>query len=220
MSPRQSAVQLLRAAGAYHPLRDLRRDWRFRRLNRAKLREWSRAGKPLPAPDLLKYDVLRAYAQRYKLLTLVETGTFYGNAIFTLRGDFKEIHSIELAPGLYELNRRELGHLRHIHLHHGDSAVILPQLLPKLTSPTLFWLDGHFCSGPSARGSVDTPISAELEFLLEREPAGHVILIDDARFFVGADGYPTISALRSEIARRRPTATFEVDLDIIRIAPV
>lgn len=221
MNPvRSFAVSCLRTLGLFHPLRDWRRDWRFHRLNRAKIRDWQAQGSPMPAPDLVKYDVIRDYARRYQTTTLIETGTFYGNAIFTVRNDFKEIHSIELAPALFDQNSRELGHLTHIHLHLGDSAEVLPRLLGDLHEPTLFWLDGHFCSGPSARASADTPISAELDHLL-RQPAGqNVVLIDDARLFVGRDDYPSIPELREIIRLRRPKATFEVELDIIRIAPV
>jgi len=216
----QSIIGLLRSFGLYHPLHDLRRDWRFRRLNRAKIRDWRAHGCSMPAPDLVKYGVLRDYARRYRTSILIETGTFYGNAIFTLRRDFCEIHSIELAPALHELNVRELGHLPHIHLHLGDSAELLPGIVRSLNHPALFWLDDHFCAGPSARGSVDTPIRAELDHLLGLPADGHVVLIDDARLFVGHGDYPSIEELQTLIRKRWPKTTFEVEQDIIRIAPL
>jgi len=219
-SLRSFAISCLRLTGLLDPLRDLRRDWRFRRLNEGKITDWRSRGSPAPAPDLVKYGIVRDYARQHGTRILVETGTFYGNAIFTLRRDFQEIHSIELARELYEQNVRELGHLPHIHLHLGDSAVVLPQLLANLKEPALFWLDGHFCAGPSARANTDTPISAELDHLL-RQPLGrHVVLIDDARLFIGRDSYPSIPELRDVVRRHRPAAVFEVATDIIRIAPV
>src|SRR5580700_5178029 len=116
---RQAAVASMRAIGLHLPLRDMRRDWRFRQLNRARVQVWEAEGRPMPAPDTLKYGVIRDYARRNHVRTLVETGTFYGNAIFTLRHEFAAIHSIELAPALYEQNRRELGHIKKIQLHLG-----------------------------------------------------------------------------------------------------
>jgi hypothetical protein len=217
---RSLARTCLIATGLYHPLRDARRDWRFRRHHRALIGTWRRQGRPPPAPDLIKYEIIREYARRYGTRVLVETGTFYGNAIFTLRHDFTLIHSIELAPALHALNTRELAHLPHIRLHLGDSASVLPDLLKDLTTPTLFWLDGHFCAGPSARGDADTPISHELGHLLAQPAAGHVVLIDDARLFTGRDGYPDLAELCDQVRRHRPQATCEVELDIIRIAPV
>lgn len=219
-SLRTASVAALKAVGWYHPLRDWRRDRRFAAEQRRQVRAWRAAGRPPPMPDRLKYGVIRDHARRHGVRTLVETGTFYGNAIFTLRREFRAIHSIELAPELHELNRRELAHLGHIRLHLGDSTEVLPALLPRLEGPTLFWLDGHFCSGPSARGSADTPISHELDCLLARPPAADVVLIDDARLFTGTNDYPTVEQLRAIIARRRPGADFSVESDIIRIAPV
>ena len=217
---RSLALTCLHATGLFHPLRDARRDWRFRRRNRALIRAWRREGCPPPAPDLLKYDVIRGYARRHGARILIETGTFYGNAIFTLRNDFTLIHSIELAPALHALNTRELAHLPHIRLHLGDSASVLPGLLKDLTGPALFWLDGHFCAGPSARAESDTPIGSELGHLLAQSVGKHVVLIDDARLFTGRDGYPDLADLRDLVRRHRPHATCEVAMDIIRIAPV
>lgn len=217
---RATAVAAARALGLYHPLHDRRRERRFLRDSAAKIAAWEKAGRPAPAPDLLKYGAIRECAHRYGVSTLVETGTFYGNALFTLRRDFRELHSIELAPALYEQNRRELGHLRHIHLHFGDSAEVLPRILPRIPGPALFWLDGHYCAGPSARAIFDPPIGAELDHLLRRPEGGSIVLIDDARLFDGGDGYPTLGEVRDLVSRLRPKATFEVALDIVRIAPV
>ena len=113
-----------------------------------------------------------------------------------------------------------MAHLPHIRLHLGDSASVLPALLLGLSEPALFWLDGHFCAGPSARAEVDTPIRRELDHLFALPVGRHVVLIDDARLFNGRDGYPALAELRDLIRRHRPSATCEVELDIIRIAPV
>ena len=221
MNPlRLLVTNCLRATGLFHPLRDARRDWRFRRHNRRLIRDWRRNGCTPPAPDLLKYGVIRDQARRHGTRILIETGTFYGNAIFTLRHDFALIHSIELAPALHALNARELAHLPHVRLHLGDSASVLPALLLGLSEPALFWLDGHFCAGPSARAEVDTPIRRELDHLFALPVGGHVVLIDDARLFNGRDGYPDLAELRDLVRQHRPSATCEVELDIIRIAPV
>lgn len=216
----QTGISLVKSTGLYHPLRDRQRDRRFAARMRRALAEWQAQGSPPPPPDCVKHGVIRDYARRHHTTVLVETGTFYGDTIFALRREFEEIHSIELADGLFQLARREFAHLSHLHLHHGDSALLLPQITAKLGRPTLYWLDGHFCAGPSARADKDTPISEELSYLLGRPPGKDVILVDDARLFVGRDGYPTLDQLRGFVVRQRPEAVFEVDTDIIRIAPV
>jgi hypothetical protein len=221
MNPiRNTGIALLRATGLYHPMRDLRRDAQFRKKSAAVIEKWIGNGRPPPPPDAVKYGVIRSYAERHGLKVLVETGTFYGDAIFTLRKTFREIHSVELAPGLHASAVAQLRHLGHIHIHLGDSARELPSIAASLKAPAIFWLDGHFCAGPSARGSKDTPVFEELDYLLGRPAGKNVVLIDDARLFNGSDGYPTIDELRLMVKAKRPDASFDVELDIIRIIPV
>lgn len=217
---RRATASLLELTGLRHPARDWRRDREFRKNGVKSVRQWQEKGRPDPPPDAFKYACIRRYAERYATPILVETGTFRGDAVFALRSAFREIHSIELAPALHSRAVLDLRHLPHIHLHLGDSTTELPRIASTLRSPALFWLDGHFCSGPSARGSKDTPVFEELAFLLGRPPDRDVVLIDDARLFNGNDAYPTIGALREMVASSRPQASFEVEEDIIRIVPV
>lgn len=217
---RKTVLRSLLALGVFHPLNNFRRDRRFRQESRVALSAWRAKGKPAPPPDCLKYDCIRQYARQFATPILVETGTWKGDAVFALRNNFREIHSIELAPEIHAEAKKTLAHLPHIHLHFGDSGHELPRVARGLTERTLYWLDGHWCAANSARGEKDSPIVEELNFLLNR-PIGHdVVLVDDARCFIGQDGYPTIEELRALVAARRPTATFEVSADIIRIVPV
>lgn len=217
---RSGLAAVLRGIGLYHPLRDRRRARRFAARSRLDLAAWEQQGRPSPPPAAIKHARIRNHAQRVAAQTLVETGTFYGDTLFALRDDFQSLHSIELAPELHRLAGQTLGHLHHIHLHLGDSAVVLPLLLSQLKLPVLFWLDGHFCAGPSARSDRDTPVTSELACLLTR-PTGHdVVLIDDARLFNGQDDYPSLDSLRAYVVGHRPDATFTVEDDIICIAPV
>jgi hypothetical protein len=210
----------LRAIGLYHTLRDARYDRRFARRCHAELTAWQQAGRPVPPPPVIKHQVIRDHARRYQARTLVETGTFYGDTPFALRGLFEEMHSIELAPGLHQLAVRKMGHLRHLHLHLGDSATLLPRIVPGLTGPVLYWLDGHFCAGPSARSDRDTPVSTELSYLLARPAGQDVILIDDARLFTGRDDYPTLDFVRDYFRQHRPAATCTIVDDIFCAGPV
>lgn len=213
-------VRLLQAAGLLNQVRDWRRDRHFSRQGARAVQAWQEQGRPPPPPDIVKYDIIEQYARQYATPILVETGTWFGNAIFSLRHAFREIHSIELAPELHARASASVAHLPHIHLHRGDSATTLPKIVPLLTAPALYWLDGHFCSGPSARGTKNTPIFEELDFLLKQPPGNNVVLIDDARLFTGAGDYPMLAELRRMVAAGRSTAGFAVADDIIRIAPV
>ena len=99
----------------------------------------------------------------------------------------------------------------------GDSAIVLPTLLESLHVPTLFWLDGHYSAGNTALGSMETPISAEIDAILIHPVRGHVILIDDARNFDGSHDYPSLVALKQSVMERSPKASFSVRDDVIRI---
>jgi hypothetical protein len=181
------------------------------------IREWRKSGSPAPPPPILKQQVVRAYAARFGLPTLVETGTYKGDMIYAVERQFSEIHSIELSRELFEEARRRFAAFAHVHLHHGDSATVLPELLKTLHAPILFWLDGHFSQGITARGGKDTPIVEELGAICRHNPTAHVILIDDARLFTGAGDYPSLDQLRRLVNEWSPGTRLEVSDDIIRL---
>jgi hypothetical protein len=189
----------------------------YRELHR--LREWMLAGLPAPPPHFVKQAVIRAYAKRYGTTVLVETGTYMGDMIAAMEGDFASIYSIELSHELYQNARRRFAASPHVKLIHGDSAKALRSILPLLSGPALFWLDGHWSGGVTAHGEKETPIAEELDQLLDATDLGHVILIDDARCFGVEKTYPTIDDLRRRCLVRRPSTTLSVDVDIIRIVP-
>jgi hypothetical protein len=199
----------------YRPLRNFLDRGRDRRA----IDEWRKAGSPIPPPHAVKQAVLRDYARRYRLAVLVETGTYYGEMVQAMTYAFRRIHSIELSGDLFERARNRFRGQVHVELIHGDSAHVLPSVLNRLTGPALFWLDGHYSGGETARGAVDTPILSELGHILTAKEAGHVIVIDDARCFGMDPAYPTLEALQEFVVARRPHCRYEVTGDSIRIAP-
>jgi hypothetical protein len=126
------------------------------------------------------------------------------------------IYSIELDSWLFRRAQHRLGHYPNVTLILGDSSDELGRVIGDLDDPALFWLDGHYSGGITARGSVDTPVVAELTQILT-DPKDHLVLVDDAHAFDGTNGYPTISTLAALIGQLRPKYTVEVDADIIRI---
>lgn len=208
----------LHTVGLYHPLKDMHQGLHYVIGRRRIQAAWERSGRPIPAPDCIKHDVIRSYARRFGLRVMIETGTWKGDTVFAMRKVFCEIHSIELGRKLHFDAAKSFAHLKHIYCHYGDSATILPAVAAKIAKPILFWLDGHFCEGGSARGNTDTPINEELRYLFSRPPRD-VILIDDARDFTGKDGYPTIEQIFREVHTKWPGAKAEVADDIFRIIP-
>jgi len=188
-----------------------------RAMERELISAWRHSGSPVPPPHLYKQKLLTSYGSRYWLTTLVETGTYLGDMVFSLRKRFKTIISIELSSELCARAQQRLREFPHVSIIEGDSSKVLPEVLDGLKVPTLFWLDGHYSAGNTALGERETPVSAEMEAILNHPVAGHVVLIDDARNFDGTHDYPTLSSLRDYVHEAFPKASFTVKDDIIRI---
>ncbi len=181
--------------------------------------EWREAGEPSPPPHAVKERILEEYASAFDLHTLIETGTYAGDMVEAMKHHFDAIFSIELSEPLVRRARRRFRSSAHVRILHGDSGQLLPGLLSRIASPCLFWLDGHYSAGITACGETATPAVQEIETILSDEAHGHVILVDDARLFTGAGGFPSVSDLRDLVLRRRPDWHFSVQHDVIRIHP-
>lgn len=190
--------------------------WKRDCRERKAVEEWISAGRPVPPPSLVKQSIVRHYAKRFGLRTLVETGTYLGDMVDAAQHNFATIYSIELDRALHDRARARFAGRHHVHLLHGDSGTVLPELLAEIAEPTLFWLDGHWSGGITAKGDKETPVIAECEAVLGHHVKGHVVLIDDARCFTGENDYPTIAEMRNLFATH-PSMSFEVEADVIRM---
>lgn len=172
---------------------------------------WRLRGSPRPkVPHLVKQHTLTQFAEQYNLRVLVETGTNLGHMIRAQKDRFREIYSIELDEWLAARARRKFGDRPNIHLYQGDSGELLPQIIPAIREPCLFWLDAHW-------GDISAPIKKELDSIFRHPVRDHVLLIDDARWFDGRSDYLTMDELRDRTAREFPGFVVEVKDDIIRI---
>jgi hypothetical protein len=178
-----------------------------------------RAAQSGPPPHGVKQAVIRAYAKRHGTRILVETGTFMGDMVEAMKHDFDRIYSIELSQKLFANAKARFQGAPNITLIQGDSGHAIKDVLAQLTEPALFWLDGHWSDGITARGDRDTPVREELEAILAASDLAHVILIDDARLFGTDPAYPTIGELRRLVFAGGPQLELKVDVDIIRIEP-
>jgi hypothetical protein len=179
-------------------------------------KEWLNSGKPIPPPDVVKHISVKEYAQEFGTQVLVETGTYLGDMVWAVKDDFHKIYSVELSTELYERAKKRFSKYTHISIFKGDSSEVLPAILDHIKEACLFWLDGHYSEGLTAKGAKETPILRELKHIFGRSMEDHVILIDDARLFTGQNDYPTLVELRESILGRYPDYAFEVKDDIIR----
>lgn len=193
------------------PLRQLG----FNILSSIQKKKWELGGKPIPPPDKVKQEVVANLAREKQIATLVETGTYLGNMIFSQRKKFDKIFSIELSPFFFKKAEKRFRPHKHIKILFGNSADVLPEIVKELEEPALFWLDGHFSGGDTAESNC--PVLKELEAITGSKTA-HMILIDDARCFDGTNGYPTLEEIRQLLAKKVRSHKIEVELDIIRIS--
>ncbi len=184
---------------------------------------WERGGRRGCAPHRVKQKTLRAYAKRYRLRVLVETGTFRGDMVEAMKGEFDRIYSIELSETLCRTARARFEGAPNVEIIPGDSGIELGQVMRRLGQPAIFWLDGHYSPGRmvkgASRGARDTPILEELHHILGSGSRDHVILIDDARCFGADSAYPTLEALTEIIRSMWSDAEIAVRDDMIRVTP-
>lgn len=193
--------------------------YQHRRANADRISErWKNEGRKGLTPHAVKQDAIRYYQKKYSINILVETGTFRGEMVYAQRNDFSKIYSIELSEELCRLAQKRLKKYGHIEILQGDSGKMLKQLVEKISEPAIFWLDGHYSGFETAKGDYATPVYQELDAIFSTS-LNHVILIDDARLFVGKDDYPTIEELQKYVAAKRGTAELTIEDDMIRITP-
>lgn len=128
----------------------------------------------------------------------------------------KKIISIELSVELFEKAQYRFRKDKNIEIIQGDSGKVLSKALENINEPVIFWLDGHYSSGITAKGEKNCPIFEEIDAIFKNDSFDHVFLIDDARIFIGKDDYPTIENLLTYLRNKNNNYTVDVKDDIIR----
>jgi hypothetical protein len=185
-------------------------------ISKKQFKVWQKSGCPVPPPHLVKQMTIREYQQKYRYTSLVETGTYMGDMVEAQKARFKKIISIELGVDLYMKAKKRFENDKNVFIVQGDSGKVLPKILLELNEPAIFWLDGHYSAGITAKGEKECPIFEELEAILNSNKFDHILLIDDARCFLGKGDYPTIEKLTEFIKSKDERYQVEVKHDIIR----
>lgn len=187
-----------------------------KRREKEQLDEWNKNGCPVPPPHIVKQKTIQEYQEKYSHSILVETGTYKGAMIEAQKKRFRKIYSIELGKELFDKATERFKNNRNVTIVHGDSGKILSQILQGINEPAIFWLDGHYSDGITARGEKDCPIFEEIDAIFNTAEYNHVLLVDDARRFTGVGDYPTIDQLTEYVLGKNKKYKVEVKHDIIR----
>ena len=181
------------------------------------IKEWIKAGRPAPPPHSIKLSVIKRYARFHRANIFVETGTYLGETTAACLDFFERLVTIELDEKLFKNAVDKFSAQKRISVYQGDSGDVLAEILPGISKPALFWLNGHYSEDFTDKEKLNSPILNELKHIFAHPIKSHTILIDGARCFTGENGYPTIDFLREFVHKHDKHLVFSVGDDIIRI---
>lgn len=182
--------------------------------NNKKKSKWLKQGKPMPVPHIVKQELITEYKNKHHISVLIESGTYLGDMVWAQQDNFDKIYTIELSLSLHKLAQKRFRKKPHIHVLQGDSSRVMATIVKEITCKAIFWLDGHYSGGITARGDKDCPIWEELKAIFSTNTE-HIILIDDARLFIGERDYPSLSGVKTFILEQYPNSKIEVKNDSI-----
>jgi glycosyltransferase involved in cell wall biosynthesis len=171
--------------------------------------------------------LVRALAGALPLQVFVETGTYRGDGVETARPYFDEIYSLESAEDHHARAAARFAADPRVRIVRGVSPAGLATLLPPLRDrPTLFWLDAHWSpTDPDAGEAAECPLLGELA-AIGRLGDASVVVIDDARLFLGppperydSAAWPGIDAVRDALRELNPGHRLVVVNDCIVFFP-
>ena len=183
-----------------------------------QLSEWEKNGKPSPPPHIVKQMAIEEYQKKFNAKILVETGTYLGDMVEAQRNRFEKIYSVELSKKLFQRAVKKFKLYPHINILNGDSGIVLNKIVSGIEVPALFWLDGHYSEGITAKGVKECPVEEELQAIVKSD-LPHIILIDDARLFNGTHDYPTLDEIKQLYSKSGRNYSITIKDDIIRLTP-
>jgi len=155
----------------------------------------------------------------------IETGTYLAATALWAAQHFDRVVSIEADQALYEAARKRLASYANVDLRLGRSQDVLAVLVPKLSRPALIWLDAHWCGGDIAVAgeNQECPLLEEIA-AVDAGIIQHLIVIDDARFFLNPappphkrDHWPSIGAVIDRLRAKYDGYICVTDDVIIRL---
>lgn len=167
----------------------------------------------LPTPHEKRRQILQI-ALDYDIKIFVETGSYKGETCAYLSPHFDRLFTVEVQPELASLAQLRLEKCKNVVTAVGDSVAFLEGLCPRLEHPTLFWLDAHFSGGSTGWTRSACPTPRELQTILGNWQPGSIVLIDDARDFIGINFYPRPRTVAQIVRRVRPELSVRIFQDM------
>lgn len=191
----------------------------YKKAERKRLKAYREDPSFVPVPHHVKEGIILELAKEYAIGTIIETGTFLGDMIDAISDHFQRYVSIELSEQLAKKARNRFKNRKNVEIIIGDSSDRLPEVIEALDERAIFFLDGHYSGGITEKSDIETPILEEIRGILNHKIPDHIIVIDDARLFIGTRDYPDIDQFSRVINKLNPNARIKIDNDSIIILP-
>lgn len=134
----------------------------------------------MPSLDINYLQLLKDNYKNFPIF--IETGTCNGDTIFSVEPHFDMLYTIELSQKYFN-NTRSKYTGKKINFIFGDSSIVFESLLGNINQDAVFFLDGHWSSGDTAKGNKDCPLIEEIQHINNLYKNKAIIIIDDFRLF-------------------------------------
>jgi hypothetical protein len=178
-----------------------------------------RLGRYALPPHSIKVKVMEENTPSPRPGVFIETGTYHGDTVNEMKGRYGKVVSIEVDPVLCGKARERFRGDPNVEIVLGDCARELPRLLEALSERAVFWLDGHWSGEGTGKGEVEEPVLLSLRQIREHPVKGHVIFIDDARYFDGRGERPGIVEVLLRLQEIDPSYRIRILDDIVIAIP-
>lgn len=160
------------------------------------------------APYLFKHpysSLVPSILLKYRTGIFIETGSNVGHGIkAALEVGFETVYSIEAVFEHYESCVQDFGAMPNVFLRHGNSPMMLEDIVSKLEHQATVYLDAH--------SETSNPLLDELAVLAHAARRDHVLLIDDVRMF-GSDEWFGLSQQQILQAVMRVNPAYRITYD-------
>lgn len=144
--------------------------------------------------------------------SFIETGTYFGDTVESVRTEFKNVLSIELSEELANKAKARFSGIKNVEILNGDSGIMLAQALDRVKGKaSVIWLDAHYSGVGTSKAFENTPVIDEIIAIDRFGSGSDVILIDDIRMFrpvasgflthEAVGGYPDLKSIVSRIEK-------------------
>jgi hypothetical protein len=131
--------------------------------------------------DKTAYEEFKKLIKKYKIKTVVETGTYHGKTTEALASICDNVYSIEINTELYNEVYKKIKDNKRIKLFNMTTINFLKENIPNFIQPILFFLDAHKMEreyNTFHLNSINEPLLDELNIIGENKIKPIIVIHD------------------------------------------